>query len=375
MSAWSCLVYETTTGDVVDELPLASPPTYSRMLGEAGSISVDVKVRGRWAGTSISASDLRQYLTGWRHSLAVVWNGAVIQAGPITAHQDPDDGNGVVRIGAVGLRQVLNRRVLKPAGVTTTIMIEPLIILSGSLHTILKRLISYALADGPLPVVLPADIPGSQVRQYTGRDLAYAGTEIDELRQEDGGPEEDWAPRFRADGHGIEHVVRIGDPLLEESGGEPWSWDYGSSLVSLPTSSDASRMSHRVWERGSGSGGIDLVGFAQDLAPTTLGVPLLDYVGSATREVEFAVLNARAAGEVADLRSAVSTWDATVLADPGDSDRFPALSALQPGGWGLFGVYGHLTVPDGDYRWRVLGFADAGEDRVRLTVADRPEVV
>ncbi|MBP2341129.1 hypothetical protein JOF41_007383 [Saccharothrix coeruleofusca] len=371
---WRCVVYETRTGLVVDELPLVGVPQFNRLIGEAGSVSITTTAAG------IPVADLRQYLTGWRHSLAAIWGGAVLQAGPIVAHQDPDDGSGTVTIGAVGLGQIFNRRVLKTAGVTTGLAAAAPMTISGvALPTVIKYLLLAGTLDPycELPIVLPAtDIPGTESRTYLSVDLRYIGQEVSDLSGLDNGPEVDFSPRLTVDSVGrekVEHVVRIGNPTLDVVGGEPWTWDYGQSLLSLPTSSDSSRMGFRAWARGNVSQGLTPIGYAEDPTLPAAGWPQLDIVATASDETDQAVLNALATGQVTLLGRPVATWEATVLTDPGGSDAWPSLAAIIPGGWGVFGVYGHRTVPDGDYRWRVLGYTNADVDRVKLIVADQPD--
>lgn len=369
---WRCAVYETRTGLVVDELPLVGVPQFNRLIGEAGNLSVTT------TATGIPVVDLRQYLTGWRHSLAVIWANAVLQAGPIVSHRFDDDGSGTVDIGAVGLMQLLNRRVLKAAGATTNLASAAPLTITASLHTIVKYLLVAATQDPycELPLVLPDDIAGTETRTYLSADLRYIGQEITDLSGLDGGPEVDLAPRLTVDVEGrevVEHVARIGNPTLQVVGGEPWTWDYQRSLLSLPTSSDMSRMTFRVWARGNTSDGRTPIGFAEDATLPAAGWPQLDFVAAASSESTQAVLDALATGQVTLLGRPVATWEATVLTDPGGSDAWPSLAAIVPGGWGTFGVYGHLTVPDGDYRWRVLGYTSADVDRVKLIVADQPD--
>lgn len=373
---WSCLVYETVTGTLVDELPLVGQPEFGRLVGEYGSCGATVDVNEH------DPRDIREYLTGWRHSLAVVWSTSVLQAGPIVTHNDPDDGSGVIRIGAVGLRRIFDKRVLLPDSATTGLGDLAPVEWTTSLRNIVSRLLANGTTGTyrALPIVLPADDAGTPVPVvYPAIDLTYVGAELGEIAGRAGGPELDLAPRFTADGTGIEHVARIGTPELSVVVGEPWAWEYGGSMLRLPTSSDSGDMAFRVWQRGNaGDGTSDStpVGFAQDLTLPGRGWPGLDHVAAASDVGDQALLDSLATRLVTITGRPVATWDVTVLADPGGTDAFPALADVVPGGFGLFGVQGHRTVPDGDYTWRVLGITQGGgPDEYKLVVADQPAAV
>lgn len=373
---WTAFVYETTSGRIVDELPLLGVPEFGRMIDESGTVGAAVDVNEH------DPRDIREYLTGWRHSLAVTWQNAVLQAGPITAHSDPDDGSGAIRIGGVGLRRLFDRRALLPTGATTGLGALPPLTWTTSLRNIVKRIVENAMSGDhrALPIVLPADDAATPVTvTYPAIDLVYAGAEVTAISARDGGPEIDFAPRFTADGLGIEHVLRTGTPQLAVPVGEPWAWEYGASLLQLPTSSDSGDMAFRIWQRGDSSSGTSdstPIGFAEDLTLPGLGWPSLDYVGTASDVDDQAVLDSLATRQVMVKGQPVAAWEVTVLADPGDSDDFPALGDILPGGQALFGVRGHRTVPDGDYTWRVLGITQADNpDQYKIVVADQPATV
>ena len=365
---WRCLVYLTRTGQIVDELRLVGAPRWSRTVNEAGSVAVGVDVN------DLAASEVQSYTSGWRHSLALAWgDGYIAQAGPITAHDDPDDGSGVITIGAVGVRGLLNHRILKST-YTGSIAEEAADLTFGplSLHTIAKRIVAQGLVEPycELPLVLPADIPGDQTRYFPGFDLAYVGERLSDVSDEEAGPDVDFAPRFSADGKRVEHDVLIGDPGLPAAG-VPLLWDYGQSLLKLPTSSDWTRMAFRVWDRGAGSERDLIVGYAQDYTLAELGWPALDLIASHTSQSDPVVLNSHAAGAIQANATPKSSWQITVLADPGVEGGWPALSEISLGAVGQFAVAGHRTVPDGTYSWRILGMSDGGApDQVTLTVED-----
>jgi hypothetical protein len=354
-------VVDTVTGRIVGDIPYSGVPRPTSGINLLGDLQVTVPI-----GTnSIDKDSLRSYLDPWRFSLGVSWGSHIFQAGPVVTYEYQDGPGGpAVQAQCAGIWGLFTtKRVLaNPAWLGTDITdvaadttLGPL-----SLHTIAKRLIQNDMARlGDLPIVLPADIAGTETRVFPGFDLAYVGERLGKLTQGLDAPEIEFRPRFTDNTHmAVEWVMRIGNPHLGNLG-RPHSFDYGQSLTQLGEQVDGSRQQFRSFVRGNGMERGLLTGVAEDTSLTDVGWPMLESVdGSHTSTIELAELSSWAQANVLTYCRPTKLWSAEVRID-GTNGRnqltgSPTVDLIASGDTARFGVRGHEWIPDGQYDQRII---------------------
>lgn len=340
---WAC---DTVTGDrrwVLDP----SDCRWSAGLGALDSLTASVPLSGLSAA---EAREVRSVLSPWRTSLALVADGGVVAAGPIVVR----DG---ATVRAVGLGQILDGRLVGDLDIT-----------GETLGSIVTALVAHGMdrAGGSLPIILPARVPGSAERHYLAADLGTVWQRVGQVSEVIGGPEVELAPRVRADGLGIDWLLRVGPPLLRQPGAD-WRVDAGGpggTASALSVSVDGSGQAHRAVALGSiPEGAEDPVSGTSYVAPPS-DFPLLERAITREGVVVQATIQAHADAERERRSAPWSVWSLGVVPD----ETFP-LGRVRPGDWLTVQVdESSREVEPGAYRARVAGMSGglSGEVSVSL---------
>jgi hypothetical protein len=381
----SVYVFETRTGRVIDQVPIIGAPRWNGGIATPGSWSVTVALRGKAQGAGLDPTTFESLTASQRFSWAITQGSNIWQAGPIVSENWAGGSSTAVTGG--GLWQLLNtRRVLinparasdatvtgndadvifGPTGYTP--VIGGTVIPGGldlSLHTIAKRIVQTIMgeAGGDYPVVFPADIAGSSIREYAGYDMAYAGARLNDLTQVVNGPEIVFKPEF-VDGttkQAIQWRMQIGNPALGLLT-YPWSWDSGRALCGVTSfTTDGSTATTRAFERGNGMGRDTPVGYADAaLNPLDTGAVLLENVGSNhTSATDVNTLNSYAQNAVDFGKAVTSTLKVRVRTAGDDGQGFatrtPHQAEVNYGDNGILQIRNSPRLPDGAYKVRIIG--------------------
>lgn len=362
--AYTALAYETVTGRVLYELNLAGEPEWSARINDVGGWKIQLPLEG---GTKTAR--VREWCVPWKYSVAIVRgrgdvDDPVCQAGPIIPYA-PDAEQPQHTVSGKGFWQLLYRRVLhkwswNPAvDPITSANADPA--WQDSLANIALYLVQectgYAFRPGSnLPLDLPAAGPvGTNIRGYHGYEMATAGQRLQELTQDDGGPDVLFQPYLTVVGGQkyVRHRMLIGNPYLVQPG-VPLLFDYRSSLDRLTIAGDGSDQACTAFVKGTGNEAGQLYGYATTTALTDVGFPMLDMVDTGhTSTSEQATLDGYARADVALYSSQPEQWQATVLAD-----KEPRFGTYLPGYFAGYAVKNHHWLRDGIYTYRIVGMSN-----------------
>lgn len=359
---WRAFVVETVTGRIIGDVPYVGVPRHSSGLNLTGDLNLTIPV----GGNAISKELLGSYMDPWRFSFGLSWGTHIFQCGPLVTYQSQTSGNGaVVQAACAGIWALftLKRLLVNPEWIGTDVTAPEAdtVLTNLSLHTIAKRLVENDLdRNGDLPIVLPADIAGTQSRTWPGYDLATVGERLGQLTQGLDAPELEFRPRFTDQTQmAVEWAMRIGNPRLGDLG-LPHAWDYNQALTNLDEAVDGSRQTFRSWVRGNGMERGLLTGVAEDTSLADVGWPMLEAVdGSHTSTIDLTELSGWAQANVLAYRRPVRAWSAEVRIDGTNGQNqlsgSPQISVVASGDTARFGVKDHAWIPDGLYGRRIIG--------------------
>lgn len=360
---YQVMVADTRTGRILDELPAL--PRWSTGLNTAGQASVDIPL----TDASLSERSIRQITLPGRATLVVVYGSEPVWAGPIWSHRY-SAARGVLSLSAAGLWSLLDSRYVLPVLGSNVPITDPsadTVLTNLTLGSIARRIVNQALGHtgGNLPLVLPAEVAGTNERTYRGYELPQLGEALRQLTAVQNGPDLDFRPRWSATPGYIEWVMRIGSPLLGQVG-SPHVWDYpGGGVVDLEVE-ESGRPLARVYAVGSGMERAMLTSRSEDLTLVNAGWPLLEgEVSRKTVEVQ-STLDGWASSTLAALDRQVTAWTATVRADAD-----PILGTYSLGDDAVLSTTGDPYLPDGAHPVRIVGIASGpdAETTVTLTMA------
>lgn len=366
------LAYDTRTGRVVRELPLAAEPTWDVRLNDVGGGGVTCPL-----GTLDRWKNLYEIRRPYRYSLAVGLSGTpvdspLVQAGPIVSYapdeEPPQGAVPKVSYAFQGFWELLNRRLMttrtwNPATAPITDASADLNIENNSLANIAAVLIDFATtqqfrAGSDLPVdVVPAFPTDDNERHYHGWELISFGQRLQELTQVDGGPDVVFQPYLTTSGgyRQVRHRPLVGNPYLVQPG-VPLRFDYRSNLVKIAINGAGDGTANTAWVKGTGNENAQQYGYATNQALIAKGWPLLDYVDSGhTSTLIQGSLDSWAAADVALLSNLPEQWKATVK-----TESNPRLGSYSPGHFVSYNILDHHWIPDGLYTWRLISMARTG---------------
>jgi len=360
----SILSGEMVSGQRLAQVP-ASAGTVRTWLGGDGEITCTIPLRDRWIWPR--RLELISMLEPWRTFLAFQVGQTLVEAGPIVAHQMPDDDSGLLTVKAVGLRGLLRRRLAINA-TSATPQKETLSYLGLSLGTIGKRVVQRTLANpgGSLPVVLPPDEAGDHERTVPGHEFATVEQLLTDLSGVQGGPEFAFPPRFTADTLGVEWVMRAGTASVPQLGqtGDDWIWDYSAAgaVTNLAVQRDAGNRVNSAYVTGQGMDEAILTARATGADEWARGYPLLDEVYSHSTVGRQQTLDSWPPAYLQQGSRPWTSWKLSV-----QRDAYPTLREYRAGDWARVYVVNHPYLPDGTYRSRIGSFtASLGSSVVPL---------
>lgn len=369
---YMALAYDTVTGRIVRELPLADEPSWDARLNDigGGTVSCPLGVSDDWDQW------LHEISRPYRYSLAVGLRGTQIdsplcQAGPLTGYvpdEEPSAGSiPKIQYSFKGFWQNLYRRLLhantwNPAVNRITESAADLYV-SDSLANVAINILYHATsmvfrAGSALPVDYPALFPtDDNYRWYYGYDMISAGQRLQELTQVDHGPDVFFQPYLTTSGgyRVVRHRPLIGNPYLVQPG-VPLRFDYRSNLVKVAVNGAGEDTSNTAFVKGTGNENAQQYGYATASSLTSSGWPLLDYVDSGhTSALIQSTLDSWARADVDLLSNLPEQWKATVL-----TETAPRLGEYVPGHYVSYNILDHHWIPDGLYNWRLLGLSRSG---------------
>jgi hypothetical protein len=366
------LAYDTVTGRVVRELPLADEPAWDARLNDTGggTVTCPLGVSDDWDRY------LHEVARPYRYSLAIGLSGVstdspLLQAGPMVGYapdEEPTSGSlPKITFAFKGFWELLDRRLLhnrswNPAATLITDTSADLTIndsLSNVARTMLDHATSMSFRSGStLPLDLPPVVASDgNTRTYHGYDMISVGQRLQELTQVDGGPDVFFQPWLTTSGgyRQVRHRAVVGNPYIVQPG-VSLRFDYRSNLVKIAINGAADDTSTTAWVKGTGNENAQQYGYATDSSLINQGWPLLDYVdNNHTSALIQSTLDSWAVADVALLGNLPEQWKATVLTEPE-----PRLGTYIPGSFVQYNVLDHHWIPDGLYTWRLLGLARTG---------------
>lgn len=374
------------TGRRIQTLPVLSG-SWSEVLNADGDLSCTVSMRNR----QVRRLGLRESATPGASFLAAFSEDTGLQAGPIWFHDWDDDAQRLT-LTAAGMWSYFDHRMVLPvlAGRLPTdpttntrytdVSVDPEdpwpTDTRKSLQGMARALVEQAQAwtGGDVPVILPAEIPGTNERLYRGADLATVGRRLRELSQVEGGPDIRFTPRFTTDRLGVEWVMEIGTPAqpLLFSPQEP-VFNHGlpkSSVSRLRVQVDGRDLASQAYAAGGRAADQSLMAVATDPSLTAAGFPVLEAADQARSTVtELPTLQAHANERILRGKSPIRS----VSFDHDPSVR-PFVGSFRVGDFVRFRVTGNSYLEDREHRMRVLSRSgDARGKRLRISL--QPEVV
>ena len=379
---WRCLITESTTGLVVDELALAADPDWSTEIGTKGSWSVDVLL-----GTGPNTKDtVLSYLTAGRYAWVVVYNNTPIQGGLPASGGYVQKTRTLTASGPGILALFDNRTVRAPNGTPATIAstANNLTIGNATKRRVIRDLIGLSLSDTNSGANLPFDLSdaasetGSENRTFPATDFTSVLRKLTDETDDNQGPEFIIRPYLVA-GSGqtfIAWKLAIGTPLLgDQNLNAVWELSAAFGDIDLDYNM-AVPIPHRVWAKGAGDGPVTVFGYAENSAALQAAkIPYADYTDTSHTDIsDQAKLNSFAAATLAERSVASETWKATVRIDGKNNAGVqisPELGSWAEGDQPLFRVTKHQVIPDGSYRRRIVGMSQ-GQDAGTVALKIKP---
>jgi hypothetical protein len=341
---WKIFSVSTDTwGDKI-ELP-ADDPRGARALntGAAGTTVFQV-------GDPLVAEVVTAYTVApLERALVIEWDGKVVYCGLILDVDEDQDAK-TLTVTHTDIWWIFQfRHVLAMHGDGAQ-RLPPLVYVS-SLETIAKYVVIEGADAGPieryrLPIVWPADVPGTDRREYYGYKFLSVADALDELIKSERGPDVDFSPRWSAAGK-LELLMRSG--ILTTG---LWEWDTTaekSGVSKLKHKTNGAKVTNKVIATGEGSERELLVkaeeSFAGPLYPALERV--VSYQGISDRDQ----LAARARADLATANEPTRQLSFTISTE-GDVK----VSDLVLGGFARIKTKGLRFLPDGWSDWRLIQY-------------------
>ncbi|WP_409186731.1 hypothetical protein F9C11_21820 [Amycolatopsis sp. VS8301801F10] len=366
---YSAVAYDTVTGKVAADLSLAAEPEWAAQINDAGFWKITVPIDG-----AERTRQVREWCVPDKTSVAVLRGDQVCQAGPITPYE-PSSDEAVFTVSGKGIWDILDRRALHNAAWNPGAgqrLTDPAadVTLTGTLWRIAREIVNHQINMSYIPGSnLPIDLPdidpaGTNTRTYHGYDIAPGGQRLRELTQVDGGPDVLFQPYLTTVGGAryIRHRMLIGTPWLTQPGVD-LRFFYRRTLTNLAISGGIRSTATRAIVKGAGQEAGQLYGMASATDLISSGWPLTDDINTSHTDASVqSTLDAWATANLSLAAGQPQQWQATVLADAD-----PQLGSYTPGHFVTYSVTDHIWLPDGNYRWRLIGTSRGGStprDRV-----------
>lgn len=368
---WTAYIAETTTGRILDEFPVtahswANSLEYGKDTSGSVTIPLDAPTRGAdpkirlrvWTGSP------------WRYTIILAYNDSAVWAGPYTDYQY--DGDATLSVGCVGLKKLLDRRIVVKPGYETKLA-DPASDLKWektSLQHIAAELMNTMTTGKtePLPIKFtPYGTTGIHQRHYISTDLATADERIKQLTEVIDGPDTVIEPMLAGDKLSFWWHITFGNPDLFRTQ-SPHQFTCDGNVTSIAETYDATEMVNRTWvpgqaEQDSGSDDRNKpVGYATSDTWTQFGWPRMETVDTSHNSTkDITVLNKHAQNLLRKYEKPVETWTLTV-----DATRYPELGTWHIGDEINIHVSGDHWIPDGHYKRRITACSGDASDFVKL---------
>lgn len=323
---WVSHLVRTMDGRLGAQLDMASEGSWSIPINGIEGFSV-----------TVSKGQLRRLERAWwenmRTSVVVSWLGAdgVLVpwvAGPIIG--PPSEGRDTATLSCRGIGAVLEKRVVldrepaeSPTDAQRALATSSVRLRGMSLGTIAQEVVKRATGEkvgGHLPIVFgsPRETgAGLNERTYEGFNLANNGAwkRLTELTKVRNGPDIAFRPRWRDDGN-LEWVMVHGT-RAQPTIAQEWTMDVDttaslSPVADVSVSTDAGRLSNRVYWTGAGEGAGTLIRVVQDVSRLDGQMPLLEVVGSTNDTENGSLVLQHARAELAAGRAPVTQITVTI---------------------------------------------------------------
>jgi hypothetical protein len=365
---WRCLITESTTGLVVDELALSADPDWTTEIGTKGSWGAQLLL-----GSGPNAKDnVLAYLTSGRYAWIIVYNNTPIQGG-MPATGGYEQKTRILTASGAGILSLFdNRTVRAPNGTPATIAASAnnLAITGVTKRRVIRELITQSLLDTNSGAGLPFDITdaqaetGTENRSYPANDFTSFLKKLNDETDDNLGPEFIVRPFFVTQSGQlfVGWKLAIGTPLLGDQNLNA-SWELSAAFGDIDIDYNmAVPIPHRVWAKGAGDGPVTVYGYAENSAALqTAKIPYADYVDTSHTDIaDAAKLNSYAAATLAERSVPTETWKATVRVDGKNNAGVqisPELGSWAEGDQPLLRVTKHQVIPDGSYRRRIVGMS------------------
>ena len=324
---WVAHLVRTMDGRLGAQLDMASEGSWSIPINGIEDFSV-----------TVSKSQLRRLERAWwesmRTSVVVSWLGAdgVLVpwvAGPIIG--PPSEGRETATLSCRGIGAVLEKRVVldrepaeSPTDTQRALATSSVRLRGMSLGTIAQEVVKRATdlkIGGRLPIVFGSPREqGSTLneRTYEGFNLANNGAwkRLSELTKVQNGPDIAFRPRWTDDGRSLEWVMVHGT-RAQPTIAQDWTMDVDttsalSPVADVSVSTDAGRLSNRVYWTGAGEGAGTLIRVVQDTARLDGQMPLLEVVGATSDTENGSLVLQHARAELAAGRAPVTQITVTI---------------------------------------------------------------
>jgi hypothetical protein len=377
---WRCLITESTTGVIVDELALAADPGWSTELNSKGSWSAQVLL-----GTGPNTKDnVLSYLLAGRYAWILVYNNFPVQGGMPASGGYVQKDRTLTASGAGMVSLFDNRSVRAPNGTPATIAnsANNLAITAATKRRIIRELFAQSLGDTNSGAALPFDLTdaaaetGTETRSYAAADLTSFLRKLTDETDDNLGPEFIVRPYFFNGQMSVGWKAAIGTPLLGDQNLNA-TWELSAAFGDIDIDYNmAIPIPHRVWAKGAGDGPVTVIGYAENSAALqTAKIPYADYVDTSHSDIsDLTKLNSYAAATLADRSVATETWKATVRVDGRNTygvQISPELGSWAEGDQPLLRVTKHQVIPDGSYRRRIVGMSN-GQDAGTVNLKIKP---
>lgn len=368
--AYTLILGDTRTGRIHTRVPFESIK-WGQRLNNSGPVSAVLRPHSK----ELSRLDLRSITTTVRNFIGVDYGGTILEAGPIwTRKYNPEARS--LSLAGLGLWSIFDRRKninwsavnlgWAPQGYNVDAT-------RGHLGSIARFLVEESIGTNPnggLPIVLPANIPGTaHTRTYHGFNLGWLGDDLRELTEVTGGPDLRFRPRYKAGvDNEIEWVFEHGQVDLLQQTGPDWFWTTATSkspVLDYAVDQDGSDLAARVWTPGSGQEVSMRLAWAEDLGLVQAGFPYTEFEKGNTSEENMGPLQSLADRTLEDHRRPWDTWKIIVRAD-----QRPTLGQYQPGDWAIVRTPDDHPILDPDelIRVRILSIDGSSNQSVSIEV-------
>ena len=371
---WSLLVADTRTGRVVGRLPLADLQwSMPLAFGTAATLRPTIALDGPPGPDDRSVTRRLQSITavGYRFMFIPVYGTTPITFGYVISPAPSDDGE-TCDVVCTDLAGLMSKRLViatgqldNPASTAADVSWT-----ATTLPQIAVNLLQLATAEygADLPLVLPTvTAVGTHERNYVGSDLGQVSTRLQQLTEDDDGPDICAEIALNADQTQASIPIRIGQPYLGQQGSE-WHWEFPGSCTDIKPDPDSSLMAGRWYVPGNGIADQKPIGIAHDNSLIDVGHPLLCGVDNNHGSVsEQSTMDSYASADVAAFRFPLESWTLTVKANVP-----PLLGSYSRGDDFTIRVSRHPWIPAGQYRRRIVAISGDLSDEVTIVSAPAP---